>query len=56
MKNYKEQIDGVGHVSLSDMACSQEVLERLQEVTAGHWLIIVETVIAWLKYKWLLYY
>ena len=49
MKNYKEHIDGVGHVSLGNMACCQEVLEGLQEVTAGHWLIIVEAVITWLK-------
>ena len=46
--NYKEHVDRVGHIRLGDVAGGQEVLEGLQEVTGGHWLIKVETVVTWL--------
>ena len=31
------------------MAGGQEVLEGLEEVPGGHWLVVVEAVVSWLN-------
>ena len=45
---YEEGVDGIGDVSLGDVAGGQEVLEGLQEVPARHRLVEVEAVVTWL--------
>ena len=50
---YEEGVDGIGDVSLGDVAGGQEVLEGLQEVPARHRLVEVEAVVTWLKISYL---
>ena len=46
---YEEGVEGIGDVSLGDVASGQEVLEGLQEVPAGHRLVEVEAVVTRLE-------
>ncbi len=48
-KAYKDGVKGIGHVGLGNVASSQEMTQRLQEVARMHWLIVVEVVISWLN-------
>ena len=45
---YEDRVDWVGHVRLKQVTSCEKVLQRLEEVTCCHWLIVVEVIVPWL--------